>query len=40
MLLVNVVVLNDIDHGTNTLMLGETLMTGLILLMYFIGNIQ
>lgn len=40
MLLVNVVVLNDIDHGTNTLMFGETLMTGLILLMYFIGNIQ
>lgn len=38
--LVNVVVLNDIDSGTGLLLTNETLLTSLILLMYFVGNIQ
>lgn len=38
--LVNVVVLNDIVTGTNELMINELVMTGLILLMYFVSNMQ
>ena len=38
--LVNVVVLNDIVTGTNELMVNELVMTGLILFMYFVSNMQ
>lgn len=39
-LLVNVVVLNGFERGTNELMMRELLLTGLILFMYFVSNLQ
>lgn len=39
-LLVNMVVLNDIEKDTQTLLIKQSIFTALILLMYFVGNMQ